>query len=129
MTVSLADALLSRFAGSPLFEIAEKVVAKERLSFDDGVALFETPDVLGLGLLANHVRERKHGNVGYYNVNRYLNPTNLCWVDCGLCAWARKPGVDGGYQLEPGAVLPPLALRLAFALTRERADNRFEHVD
>jgi aminodeoxyfutalosine synthase len=45
------------------------------------------------------VRERRHGNTGYYNVNRYLNPTNLCWVDCALCAWARKPGVDGGYTM------------------------------
>lgn len=52
-----------------------------------------------MGALANFVRERRHGNVGYYNVNRYLNPTNLCWVDCALCAWARKPGVDGGYTM------------------------------
>lgn len=75
------------------------MVAAERLSFEDGVALFASPDVRGVGALANHVRERKHGNLAYYNVNRYLNPTNLCWVDCGLCAWARKPGVDGGYTM------------------------------
>ena len=41
------------------------------------------------------IREARHGDTTYYNVNRYLNPTNLCWVDCGLCAWARKPGVAG----------------------------------
>jgi aminodeoxyfutalosine synthase len=93
------QALLSRFARTPLAEIAEKVVRGERLSFEDGVRLFATRDLLGVGALANHVRERRHGNVAYYNVNRYLNPTNLCWVDCGLCAWARKPGVTGGYAM------------------------------
>ena len=94
-----AAGLLERFDGSPLLPIAEKVVAGRRLSVDDGLLLFGTPDVLGVGTLANFVRERRHGNVGYYNVNRYLNPTNLCWVDCGLCAWARMPGVDGGYTM------------------------------
>jgi len=93
------SALLERFAGSPLRPIAEKVAEGRRLSFEDGVALFRSLDVLGVGVLANHVREAKHGNTAYYNVNRYLNPTNLCWVDCALCAWARKPGVDGGYTM------------------------------
>lgn len=94
-----SEALLSSFARSPLRPVAEKVARAERLSFDDGVSLFKTPDFLGVSRLANFVRERKHGNVGYFNVNRYLNPTNLCWVDCQLCAWARKPGVDGGYTM------------------------------
>jgi aminodeoxyfutalosine synthase len=93
------SALVERFAESPLRPIAEKVAEGRRLSFEDGVALFRSPDVLGVGALANFVRERKHGNTAYYNVNRYLNPTNLCWVDCALCAWARKPGVDGGYTM------------------------------
>ena len=93
------NVLLERFAGSPLLPIAEKVEEGRRLSFEDGVALFTSPDVLGVGTLANFVREKRHGNTGYYNVNRYLNPTNLCWVDCALCAWARKPGVDGGYTM------------------------------
>jgi len=87
------------FRGSDLAAIAEKVVAGERLSFDEGVRLFTTRDFLGLGRLANHVREARHGNVAYYNVNRYLNPTNLCWVDCALCAWARKVNEPGGYEM------------------------------
>ncbi len=91
--------LLERFAGSPLRPIAGKVADGQRLSFEDGVALFKSPDLLGVGALANFVRESKHGNTAYYNVNRYLNPTNLCWVDCALCAWARKPGVAGGYTM------------------------------
>jgi len=94
-----ADRLLERFASSPLAPIARKVVERRRLSPDDGLALFSTRDLHGLFALANFDRERRHGNVGYFNVNRYLNPTNICWVDCGLCAWARKPGVAGGYTM------------------------------
>ena len=71
----------------------------ERLSFDEGVRLFQTRDFLGLGRLANHAREGRHGNLAFYNVNRYLNPTNLCWVDCALCAWAKKVNEPGGYEM------------------------------
>ncbi|HEY6929476.1 MAG TPA: aminofutalosine synthase MqnE [Thermoanaerobaculia bacterium] len=84
---------------SDLAPLAEKALAGERLSFEDGVCLFQTRDFLGLGRLANAVRERRHGNRAYYNVNRYLNPTNLCWVDCALCAWAKKVNEPGGYEL------------------------------
>jgi aminodeoxyfutalosine synthase len=93
------------FRGSDLQGIAEKVLAGERLSFEDGVLLFRTRDFLGLGKLANHVRERLHGNIAYYNVNRYLNPTNLCWVDCALCAWAKKVNEPGGYEMAIDEVL------------------------
>lgn len=95
----LPSAGLASFRGSDLEPLAEKVFAGERLSFDDGVRLAGTPDFLGLGRLANAVREARHGNVAYYNVNRYLNPTNLCWVDCALCAWAKKVNEPGGYEM------------------------------
>ncbi len=87
------------FGGSDLAPIAEKVFAGQRLSPADGETLFATRDFLGLGRLANHVREARHGNVAFYNVNRYLNPTNLCWVDCALCAWAKKVNEPGGYEM------------------------------
>jgi aminodeoxyfutalosine synthase len=90
---------LDSFRGSDLEPLAAKVRAGERLTFDEGVRLFETPDFLGLGRLANAVREARHGNLAYYNVNRYLNPTNLCWVDCALCAWAKKVNEPGGYEM------------------------------
>jgi len=91
--------LAASFEGSDLSQVAAKVLAGERLSFDDGVLLFRTRDWLGLGRLANHVREARHGNLAFYNVNRYLNPTNLCWVDCALCAWAKKVNEPGGYEM------------------------------
>jgi len=75
--------------------IADKVFAGERLSFEEGVALYTTPDLYTVGRLANWLREKSNGNVGYFNVNRHLNPTNVCVVDCKFCGFARKPGKDG----------------------------------
>jgi aminodeoxyfutalosine synthase len=81
--------------------IADKVARGERLSFDDGVELYRSHDLLMLGRLANQVRERLNGNLAYYNVNRHINYTNVCVIDCQLCqgASARKPGEDGGYTM------------------------------
>ena len=77
--------------------IADKVLLGERLSFDDGVTLYKTPDLLAVGWLANYVREKRHGNVAYYNVNRHINPTNVCVAHCKLCAFGRDPGAPGAY--------------------------------
>ena len=77
--------------------IAEKVLEGERLSFDDGIALYRTPDLLAVGWLANHVREKRHGNVCYFNVNRHINPTNVCVAHCRLCAFGRDPNAPGAY--------------------------------
>lgn len=80
-----------------LVDIEEKVVAGERLSFEDGVRLFECDDLPEIGRLANMVRRKRHGNVTYYNMNRHLNPTNVCYWDCTFCAFYRKPGQEGAY--------------------------------
>jgi len=68
-------------------EIAEKVYAGDRLTFDEGVFLDTEADILQLGALANHVREEKHGNIAYYNTNIHLNPTNVCVYRCRFCAF------------------------------------------
>jgi len=88
-------------AMSEMGSITEKVERGERLSFEDGVALYRTQDVFTLGRLANHTRERLNRNVAYYNVNRHINYTNVCVIDCQLCqgAYARKPGEEGGYTM------------------------------
>src|SRR5512146_1237241 len=79
--------------------IAEKIFARERLTFDDTVALYRSPDILALGWLANHVRERMHGDVTYFNVNRHINPTNVCVAACRLCAFGRKKDSPGAYTM------------------------------
>ncbi|MDG3004087.1 aminofutalosine synthase MqnE [Paludisphaera mucosa] len=67
--------------------IREKVEAGERLSFDDGLALEASRDILEIGALANLVRERKNGDLGFYNVNTHINPTNVCVYTCDFCAF------------------------------------------
>jgi len=79
--------------------IAAKVMARERLTFSDGLALYGSADVLAVGWLANHVRERMHGDVTYFNVNRHINPTNVCVAACKLCAFGRKKGDAAGYTM------------------------------
>jgi len=79
--------------------IHEKVLALERLDFDDGVALYRTGDILAVGWLANHVRERLHGDKTYFNVNRHINPTNVCVAACRLCAFGRKKDSPGAYTM------------------------------
>jgi aminodeoxyfutalosine synthase len=84
-----------RLISPQMAAIADKVFAGQRLSFEEGVTLYTTPDLYTVGRLANWVREKCNGNVGYFNVNRHLNPTNVCVVDCKFCGFARKPGKDG----------------------------------
>jgi len=79
--------------------IAAKVLAGERLNFNEGIVLYGSTDVLAVGWLANHVRERMHGDVTYFNVNRHINPTNVCVANCRLCAFGRKKGDAAGYTM------------------------------
>jgi len=87
------------FDDSRLNPIRGKVEAGERLSFEDGVTLYRTPDILALGYLANLVRERLHGSKTYFNVNRHINPTNVCVAACRLCAFGRKKDSPGAYTM------------------------------
>jgi aminodeoxyfutalosine synthase len=79
--------------------IHEKVVASERLTFDDAVTLYRSNDILAVGWLANAVRERLHGDKTYFNVNRHINPTNVCVAACRLCAFGRKKDAPGSYTM------------------------------
>jgi aminodeoxyfutalosine synthase len=79
--------------------IAAKVLAGERLDSNDGLILYGSPDVLAVGWLANYVRERLHGDIAYFNVNRHINPTNVCVAACKLCAFGRKKGDPAGYTM------------------------------
>lgn len=88
----LAAPSASRFA-----EIEAKILAGERLSFDDGLWLDGHADVLTLGRLANVVRERKNGNLAYYNTNIHLNPTNVCVYRCRFCAFRADLRAEKAY--------------------------------
>lgn len=72
-----------------LRNIGEKILNGERISFDDGVALFERGSLSWLGALANFVREKKHGDKTYFNRNFHIEPTNVCVFSCKFCSYSR----------------------------------------
>ena len=86
--MSFMDSIIAR-AG--LSDIAEKVFAAQRLTDEEGRRLYGVKDLNALGYLANHVRERKNGNVATYVLNLYLNYSNICILSCQFCAFARRP--------------------------------------
>jgi aminodeoxyfutalosine synthase len=79
--------------------ILEKVETGTRLSYDDGVALYRTADILSLGYMANLVRERLHGSTTYFNVNRHINPTDVCVASCRLCAFGKRAKDPKAYTM------------------------------
>ena len=97
-----------------LIAIADKLSAGEPLSLADGLALFETPDLIELGRLANQVRERLHGPRTYFNRNLHINPTNVCVAACKLCAFSRRSErSEGAYVLGVDEAVAKLRARLA----------------
>ncbi|WP_419698407.1 aminofutalosine synthase MqnE [Mucilaginibacter sp. NFX135] len=72
-----------------LKHIAEKVLNNERITFDEGVILYEQGDLGYLGVLANYIREKRHGHKTYFNRNFHIEPTNLCVYDCKFCSYSR----------------------------------------
>ena len=107
MTEALAAA---RLTDAALEAVRDKALSGKRLSFEDGVALYRTHDLLGLGALANHVREERHGDAAYFVWNTHLNHTNVCAATCDFCAFAAKPKDDPrGYTMSLESVYGTIA--------------------
>ncbi|MEJ7827169.1 MAG: aminofutalosine synthase MqnE [Segetibacter sp.] len=81
--------LVSESLDRDLKQIGKKVLNKERLSFDEGVILFEKGSLSYVGALANWVREQRHGNKTYFNRNFHIEPTNVCVFSCKFCSYSR----------------------------------------
>ena len=79
--------------------VRDKVLAGHRLSFEDGVALYRSHDLLALGALANHVREQRHGDAAYFVWNTHINHTNVCVATCDFCAFAAKKDEPRAYTM------------------------------
>ncbi len=90
---------------SDIGDIVEKVEQGIRLSFDDGVRLFQSNDLLAIGWAANIMRRRLNGARTYYIVNRHINYTNLCKNRCRFCAFSRSDGEPGGYIMSVDEIL------------------------
>src|SRR5438067_934325 len=80
-----------------LSSVAKKVEAGERLTDADALALYESAELVELGRLADQVNRRKNHDTVFFNVNRHINPTNICALSCKFCAYSRKPGEEGAY--------------------------------
>jgi len=85
--------------GDELMPLYEKVMQGRRLSFEDWVLLYRTPNLSGVGYLANLVRERLHGNRAYYIRNLHINYTNICNKGCKFCSFYAKKGGPKPYTL------------------------------
>jgi aminodeoxyfutalosine synthase len=88
-TSTLSVIIQDQDLSEQLRSIAQKVLDQERITFEEGVYLFEHAELGYLGALANHIRERKHGDKTYFNKNFHLEPTNLCVYDCKFCSYSR----------------------------------------
>ena len=100
-----------------LGDILEKVQDGERLSFEDGIRLFHSPDLLAIGYLANIVRERKNGNNAYFIYNQHINYSNICTNLCKFCAFGKDKDSDLAYEMSVEDVREKVRQRLAEPVT------------
>ncbi|MDA1183354.1 MAG: aminofutalosine synthase MqnE [Acidobacteria bacterium] len=110
----------SRIQSAGLADIDDRLSAGERLDEADGLRLFQCPDLLAVGSLANREREKRHGPRTYFNYNLRLEPTNVCVANCLFCSFARlKPSDDAAYTM---------TLEQAWDKLRRRADQPLTEV-
>jgi aminodeoxyfutalosine synthase len=116
MLSTLAHRALER---DGLGRIRDKVLAGERLDDAEGLRLLETPDLAGVGALANHVREARHGGLTFYNRNVHLNPTNVCVATCKFCSFARKDDQEAsaGYTMSLDEAVAKVLSRRSLGIT------------
>ncbi|MEE9152765.1 MAG: aminofutalosine synthase MqnE [candidate division NC10 bacterium] len=95
-------------AQTGLADLYGKVRKGERLSYEDGLRLYRTPDLAAVGFLANAIRERMSGDVTYYVRNLHINYTNICNKLCKFCSFYAPPGDPRGYVLSPDDIVARL---------------------
>ena len=109
-----------RIASAGLRNVADKLDGGIRLDLEDGIRLFDAPDLLAVGWLANREREKRHGDRTFFNHNIRLEATNVCVASCLFCAFARlQPGDVGAYTMSH---------EQAWGKLRERADRPLTEV-
>jgi aminodeoxyfutalosine synthase len=111
---------LERITDSTVRRIGERIAKGERLTQADGVALFESNDLTGIGLLADAVNRARHGDVVTFAANQHINPTNICTLrtTCVFCGYARLPKEQGAYRYTLDQVMAE-ARQAKNGLTRE----------
>ena len=87
--VKAIEVLIDSVENDDLKKIGTKILNGERISFNDGVLLFEKATLPYVGALANFVREQKHGDITYFNRNFHIEPTNICVFSCKFCSYSQ----------------------------------------
>jgi len=106
MSANLQVETIIRTTDKELRRIGEKILAEERITPEEGILLFEKGTLSYLGALANHVRERRHGNKTYFNRNFHIEPTNVCVFTCQFCSYSRLYAHrDEGWELSQEQML------------------------
>src|SRR3954466_1345734 len=114
----------ARLADANLLDIADKLDAGIRLNLADGVRLFDSPDLLAVGWLANREREKRHGPKTFYNYNIRIEATNVCVASCLFCSFARlKPGDADAYTMSLDEAWDKLRRRASQPLTEIHVVN------
>jgi aminodeoxyfutalosine synthase len=96
------------FQDQALVPIWDKILDGVRLDREDGLALLRSWDLTAIGKMADHVKTQKSGDDVYFVMNRQINPTNLCVLDCTFCDFAAKPGDAHAYELRIDEILAKL---------------------
>ena len=106
MEESSIQSILNSKLDEDLKSIALKVQNQERITFDEGVTLYEKGTLAYLGILANHIKERRHGDTVFFNRNFHVEPTNICVFDCKFCSYSRLlKHKKEGWELSEGQIL------------------------
>ena len=100
-----------------LVDILDKIRANERLSKEDGIRLYESPDLLAVGYLANIVREQKNGDNAYFIYNQHINYSNICTNLCKFCAFGKDKDSDLAYEMSVDDVVQKVKDRLDEPIT------------
>ena len=106
-----------RTVGADLMDIYDKIEARERLSYEDGVRLYKAPNLSGVGYLANLVRERLHGDKTFYVRNQHINYTNICNKFCKFCSFYAKKGGPAPYEMDMAEVKRKLMAHIDVPIT------------
>ena len=116
-SVSVDRRRAERTIGAPLMDVYEKVQSAERLTYDDGLRLYQSPNLAGVGFLANLVRERLHGDRAYYVRNQHINYTNICNKFCKFCSFYAKKGGPAPYEMDMAEVRRKLLAHIDVPIT------------
>jgi aminodeoxyfutalosine synthase len=90
--------ITENIANQDIKKISKKIIDNQRISPEEGIALYEKADLGLLGFLANHVRERKNGHHTFFNCNFHIEPTNICIYQCKFCSYKRKMNEPGAWE-------------------------------